>query len=62
MEVDTPFPEFLTPAEVAAGLRTSTMTIYRHLHNNRISYVRIGRHFRITKSEFDRLLREGVTL
>lgn len=62
MRVITPFSEFLTPAEVAVGLRVSTMTIYRHLHNKRIAYVQIGRHFRITKDEYERLLQEGITI
>lgn len=56
------FPEFMTVEEIAAQMRVSKMTIYRHIHENRISYTRIGRHFRITTEEFQRIMREGVAL
>ncbi len=38
---------FMTVAEVAALMRVSKMTVYRLVHNEELSAVRVGRSFRV---------------
>lgn len=46
-----------TVEEVAEMLRVSKMTVYRLLDQNELSYVRIGRTFRIPAKAFDEYIR-----
>lgn len=43
----TQWPEFLTPAEMAAILRVSKMTAYRLLKEGQVDATRVGRSFRV---------------
>jgi excisionase family DNA binding protein len=44
--------QFMTVSEVAATLRVSTMTVYRLINGGDLPAVRIGRSFRVRKSDF----------
>jgi excisionase family DNA binding protein len=48
--------ELLTVAEVSALLRVSKMTIYRMVHSDEITHVRVGRSFRIPADAVRRIL------
>ena len=45
--------------EVAAGLRTSKMTVYRLIKAGRLDAIRVGRGFRIRRASFQAYLEEG---
>ena len=48
----------LTVAEVAAGMRVSTMTVYRLIKAGELAAVRIGHNYRIREIEVERYLTE----
>ena len=50
--------EFYTPAEIAEMLRVNIMTIYRYIKAGKIEAHKIGKEFRITKTEYERFLRK----
>jgi excisionase family DNA binding protein len=47
MTSDPEWPEFLIPAEVAAILRVSKMTVYRLIARGEMEAVRAGRGYRV---------------
>ena len=49
-------PRYMTPNEVAADLRVSSMTVYRLIHSGELAAVRIGRSFRVAASDLDEFL------
>lgn len=51
-------PRYMTPAEVAADLRVSSMTVYRLIHSGELSAVRIGRSFRVAVADLDAFLEQ----
>ena len=51
--------EFYTVAEVAARMRVSKMTVYRLVHSNELTAVRVGRSFRVPEHAVDAYLREA---
>jgi len=51
---------WITPAEIAAELRISRMSVYRLLAEGEITYTRVGRGMRVRRSEFDRYLRDNT--
>lgn len=51
-------PEYVTPAEVAARVRTSKMTIYRLIKDGALPAARVGKSFRIRAAAVDTLLNE----
>lgn len=53
---------WLTPEEIAAELRLSVETIRRHLRAGHIHGTQVGRQWRIRRSEYQRVLREGIIL
>jgi excisionase family DNA binding protein len=48
---------FLTVAEVAALMRVSKMTVYRLVHGNELTAVRVGRSFRVPEHAVHAYLR-----
>jgi len=46
----------MTPAEVAADLRVSSMTVYRLIHSGELAAVRVGRSFRVAVVDLDAYL------
>lgn len=53
-----PPPRYMTPADVAADLRVSSMTVYRLIHSGDLPAVRIGRNFRVAAVDLDAFLSE----
>lgn len=49
---------FLTVEEIAEILKVTKMTIYRYIKSGKIKPNRIGKDFRIAKSEFERFIKE----
>lgn len=56
-----PPPEFLTPAEVAAILRVSPMTVYRLIHFGELEAIRVGRSFRVDTRDVHAFVRDAST-
>ena len=52
---------FLTVQEVAGILRVSTMTVYRIIKANELPAVRVGRSFRVAKTDVTTYLAERYT-
>ncbi len=50
------FPPLMTVGEVAKGLRVSTMTVYRMLKAGDLRKVQIGKHYRVPRSEVEKIL------
>jgi excisionase family DNA binding protein len=50
-------PTLMKVGEVADALRLSRMTIYRLIHADEIAHIRVGRSFRIPRTEVDKILR-----
>lgn len=50
----------LTAAEVADQLRVSTMTIYRLIKSGELPAVRVGRNYRVRRSQLDAYLEDQV--
>lgn len=48
--------EFLTVQEVANILKVTKMTIYRYVKAGKLTAYKVGKDFRINKSEFDKFL------
>ena len=48
----------LTIAEVAALMRVSKMTVYRQVHAGELRAVRVGRSFRVSKTDLDDYLKQ----
>ncbi len=53
--------EFYTAGELAAKLEVNIMTIYRYIKAKRLHAYKIGKEFRIEKSEFQRFLKKTRT-
>ena len=47
---------FLTVAEVAARMRVSKMTVYRHVHSGELPAIRFGRSFRVQRRAVEELI------
>lgn len=45
----------MTVQEVAAMLRVSTMTVYRMLKEGDLKKIQVGRHYRIHRSEVEKI-------
>ena len=46
----------LTVGEVAAVMRVSNMTVYRLIKSGQLSAIRVGKNYRIRRSDVDRYL------
>lgn len=53
--------EFYTAEDLAKLLEVNIMTIYRHIDAKKIKAYKIGRQYRIDKSEFNRFLNSVKT-
>lgn len=49
-------PDFYLVEELAEKLRVNRMTIYRWIKAGRLTASKLGKHYRITKAEFDRFI------
>lgn len=54
--VESPRPQVLTPAEVAAALRLHVQTVMRWCREGEIAATKIGRKWLVPRSEVDRQL------
>ena len=50
-------PLLLTVREVADAMRVSTMTVYRLIRSGALPAIRVGKHFRIRRTDLDHYLR-----
>ena len=62
MDVNEPEESFLTVAEVAEKLKLNQQTVRNWIDQGLLPALRIGRRVRIRRSDFDRLLAEGLTI
>lgn len=53
--------EFYLVGELAERLRVSKMTIYRYLKDGKLTAHKIGKEYRIKKSEFESFLNQTST-
>jgi excisionase family DNA binding protein len=53
--------EWLTVAEISQELKLHAMTVYRLISAGKLEAVKVGRSYRVSRSEFDRYLREART-
>lgn len=51
--------DLMTPAQVAEYLQLHKLTIYKYIREGRLPAARIGRSWRILKSDVERLIDEG---
>lgn len=51
-------PDFYLVEELAEKLRLNKMTIYRWIKAGKITASKLGKHYRITRAEFERLINE----
>lgn len=51
----------MTVAEISQELKLHAMTVYRLINAGKLEAVKVGRSYRVAKSEFDRYLREART-
>jgi len=54
-------PEFYTARELANKLRVDIMTIYRYIKANKFIAHKIGKEYRIERTEFDRFMNKAKT-
>ncbi|HOL86965.1 MAG TPA: helix-turn-helix domain-containing protein [Defluviitoga tunisiensis] len=53
--------EFYTARELAEKLRVNIMTIYRYIKAGKLKAYKIGKEFRVDKSEFNKFLNKVKT-
>lgn len=53
--------EFYTARELAKKLSLNVMTIYRYINAGKLNAYKIGKEFRIEKSEFERFMNKSKT-
>lgn len=53
--------KYYTAKELAEVLNLNTMTIYRYINAGKLKAYKIGKEFRIDKSEFDRFMQKSKT-
>lgn len=54
-------PDFYLVEELAEKLRVNKMTIYRWIKAGKLTASKLGKEYRITKAEFERLINETST-
>ena len=54
-------PEYYTAKELAEKLSLNVMTIYRYIDAGKLKAYKIGKEFRIEKSEFERFMNKAKT-
>ncbi len=53
--------ELMTPEQVADYLQISRETVYRYIRDGRLRASKMGRQYRVTKTNVDRLLEDSST-
>lgn len=53
--------DFFTAKELAEKIKVNVMTIYRYIDAGRLKAHKIGKEFRITKTEFEKFLKNTST-
>lgn len=53
--------EFYTTEEIATKLKLNIMTIYRYIKADKLKVYKIGKEFRIERSEFERFMNKAKT-
>ena len=53
--------EFYTAKELAEKLRVNIMTIYRYIKAKKLKAYKIGKEYRIEKTEFDAFMKKVAT-
>lgn len=53
--------EWLTVAEISRELKLHVMTVYRLINGGKLEAVKVGRSYRVQRTEFERYLREART-
>ncbi|MDP2695790.1 MAG: helix-turn-helix domain-containing protein [bacterium] len=61
MPKDKNQPEYYTAKELAEKLSLNVMTIYRYIDAGKLKAYKIGKEFRIEKSEFERFMNKAKT-
>lgn len=61
MDKDKNQPEYYTAKELADKLSLNVMTIYRYIDAGKLKAYKIGKEFRIEKSEFERFMNKAKT-
>ena len=61
MPKDKNQPEYYTAKELADKLSFNVMTIYRYIDAGKLKAYKIGKEFRIEKSEFERFMNKAKT-
>ncbi len=61
MPKDKNQPEYYTAKELAEKLSLNVMTIYRYIDAGKLKAYKIGKEFRIEKSEFERFMNKSKT-
>jgi putative resolvase len=54
-------PEYYTAKKLADKLSLNVMTIYRYIDAGKLKAYKIGKEFRIEKSEFERFMNKSKT-
>lgn len=52
--------ELYTPQEVAVIVRVKRTTIYQHIKRGQLKAIRIGKQYRITKTQLEEYLQQNV--
>lgn len=53
--------EWLTVAEISHELKLHVMTVYRLINGGKLEAVKVGRSYRVQRTEFERYLKEART-
>lgn len=53
--------EWLTVAEISRELKVHVMTVYRLINGGKLGAVKVGRSYRVQRTEFERYLKEART-
>ena len=61
MPKDEKQPEYYTAKEVAEKLSLNVMTIYRYIDAGKLKAYKIGKEFRIEKTEFEGFMNKAKT-
>ena len=51
--------EFYTAQEIATKLRVNIMTVYRHINSGKLSAIKTGKDFRVSKADFKSYLQNN---
>ena len=57
-----PQSEYFTVEEIAAKLNLSKMTVYRLIRQKEIVSIRVGRSFRVLKSDYDKYVERSKVI